>query len=165
MYSYIFKYKQDNTSLYLYNVLYPINEEFDMLYYIQLLITTTHYSDLSTHNILLLIAEELNPAWCTSPLYLLACILFSSLVQFMRERHFLYKNIFKVLYVSLEYFKNVQKAWNMSGLNYALWHTKILTNCIKWFKTAEVLILILIFIQMWRTRKSFLNPPLLQSLF
>ena len=43
---------------------------------------------------------------------------------------------------------------------YGLWSTKILTNCSKSFKTVEVLVLILTFIRMWRTRKAFLDPPL-----
>ena len=40
--------------------------------------------------------------------------------------------------------------------------TKSLLNCSKCksFKIGEVLVLILILIQIWRTRKSFLNPPL-----
>ena len=35
-----------------------------------------------------------------------------------------------------------------------------LVNCIKSFKIMEVPVLILVLIQIWRTRKSFLNPPL-----
>ena len=45
-------------------------------------------------------------------------------------------------------------------VTYGLWRTKILKNCSKLFKTVEVLVLILIFIQMWRTSESFLNPSL-----
>ena len=41
-----------------------------------------------------------------------------------------------------------------------LWRTKIFLNFSKSFKVAKVLVLILILIQIWRTRKSFLNPPL-----
>ena len=61
--------------------------------------------------------------------------------------------------------QSTEKATIISGadldhVTYGLWRTKILTNCSKSFTTVEVLVLILIFIQMWRTRKSFLNPPL-----
>ena len=53
---------------------------------------------------------------------------------------------------------------DLDHVTYILWRTKIMTSCSKSFKTVEVLVLILIFIQMWRTRKSFLNPPLLSPI-
>ena len=52
---------------------------------------------------------------------------------------------------------------DLNHVTYGLWRTKILPNCSKSLKTVEVLVLILIFIQMWRTRKSFLNSPLKAS--
>ena len=58
-------------------------------------------------------------------------------------------------------------SWSRADLDhvtYGLRRTKILKNCSKSFKIVEVLVLILIFIQTWRTRKSFLNPPLWWSM-
>ena len=49
---------------------------------------------------------------------------------------------------------------DLDHVTYGLWRTKILPNCGISIKILEVLVLILILIQIWRTRKSFLNPPL-----
>ena len=49
---------------------------------------------------------------------------------------------------------------DLDHVTYGLWRTKILPNCSKSFKIVEVLVLIQISIQIWRTRKSSLKPPL-----
>ena len=48
---------------------------------------------------------------------------------------------------------------DLDYVTYGLWRTKILPNCSKIIEN-RVLVLILILIQIWHTRKSFLNPPL-----
>ena len=75
-------------------------------------------------------------------------------------------NIIKILWylhfniIKIRYEIPPDAGADLDHVTYGLWRTKILPNCNKSFKIVGVMVLILILIQIWRNRKSFLYPPL-----
>ena len=55
---------------------------------------------------------------------------------------------------------NSKAGADLDHVTYGLWRTKIFLNCSKSLKIANILVSMLILIQIWRTRKLFLGPPL-----
>ena len=94
---------------------------------------------------------------------LIPCLCLKENTKFVKYVEYIFHMCFrkttitdKLVFGGDVFLTEIRSGADLDHVTYGLWRTKILPIAAKSLKIVEVLVLI----QIWRTRKSFLNPPL-----